>query len=51
MVLSVERLIGKWKMSQNRPEADRCGVVEGLNERAVGTDREVARLVRCSRGG
>jgi transcriptional regulator len=24
------RLEGKWKMSQNRPEADRIGVIEGL---------------------
>jgi transcriptional regulator len=29
-VLPIERLEGKWKMSQNRPEEDRAGVVEGL---------------------
>ncbi|HTF91821.1 MAG TPA: FMN-binding negative transcriptional regulator, partial [Verrucomicrobiae bacterium] len=27
-------LIGKWKVSQNRPVADRAGVVEGLTENA-----------------
>jgi transcriptional regulator len=28
--ITVTRLQGKWKMSQNRPEADRRGVVDGL---------------------
>ena len=28
--IAVERLVGKWKMSQNRSEADRRGVVNGL---------------------
>ena len=30
--LPVTRLEGKWKVSQNRPAADRAGVVEGLRE-------------------
>jgi len=30
--ISVERLIGKWKVSQNRPEVDRKGVSRGLKE-------------------
>ena len=30
--ISVTRLIGKWKTSQNRPAADQEGVVEGLRE-------------------
>jgi len=30
--LTITRLQGKWKMSQNRPEADRAGVVAGLRE-------------------
>lgn len=29
--IEITRLEGKWKMSQNRPEADRLGVVSGLN--------------------
>jgi transcriptional regulator len=29
--LMITRLQGKWKMSQNRPEADRIGVVDGLS--------------------
>ena len=28
--LSIARLEGKWKMSQNRPIADRTGAIEGL---------------------
>lgn len=28
--ISVERLLGKWKLSQNRSEADRNGVLQGL---------------------
>ena len=28
--LEITRIQGKWKMSQNRPEADRAGVVAGL---------------------
>jgi transcriptional regulator len=28
--LTITRLQGKWKMSQNRPEADRVGVITGL---------------------
>ncbi len=27
----ISRLEGKWKMSQNRPAADRAGVVDGLH--------------------
>jgi transcriptional regulator len=28
--MTITRLEGKWKMSQNRPEIDRVGVIEGL---------------------
>lgn len=28
--LPITRLVGKWKMSQNTPEVDRAGVVDGL---------------------
>lgn len=30
--IPVSRLEGKWKMSQNRPEADKLGVVDGFRE-------------------
>jgi len=45
--LPIARLEGKWKMSQNRPAADRAGVAEGLG--AEGRD-EVAALVPVEPG-
>jgi transcriptional regulator len=41
--LAIERLEGKWKMTQNRPAADRAGVVEGLKRE--GRSAEVADIV------
>jgi transcriptional regulator len=32
--IPIAKLVGKWKVSQNRPRADRGGVVEGLREMA-----------------
>ena len=31
--IPIRRLEGKWKLSQNRTERDRAGVVEGLRDR------------------
>jgi transcriptional regulator len=45
--IRITRLQGKWKMSQNRPEADRAGVVAGLA--ADGRDA-VAAIVAEPRG-
>jgi len=42
---AITRLQGKWKMSQNREPQDRAGVVQGLNARASGDDREIAGLI------
>jgi transcriptional regulator len=33
--IPVDRLIGKWKISQNRSDADRLGVAAGLAEGAA----------------
>lgn len=38
----ISSIEGKWKMSQNRPEADKAGAVKGLRLRAKGFDKEVA---------
>jgi transcriptional regulator len=35
--IPINRIEGKWKVSQNRPEADRAGVVTGLRERGSDT--------------
>jgi len=42
---AIDRLEGKWKMSQNREMGDRAGVVKGLAARDQGDDAEVAELV------
>jgi transcriptional regulator len=41
--IPIERIEGKWKVSQNRPEADRLTVVEGLRNEA--NNEEMAKLV------
>jgi transcriptional regulator len=44
--LRVERLVGKWKVSQNQPAANRAGVIAGLeadgDAQAVAMAREVS---------
>ncbi len=40
--LHITKIEGKRKLSQNRPEADRLGVVEGLNASTRGPDHETA---------
>ena len=45
--LKIERLEGKWKMSQNRPEADRLGTLAGLSGSADPRDQAVARVMRA----
>ncbi|MGB3539004.1 MAG: FMN-binding negative transcriptional regulator [Mesorhizobium sp.] len=49
--IAITAMDGKWKTSQNRPMADRAGVVQGLEAEGKTTSAlEMARLVR-SRGG
>lgn len=43
--IPIARLEGKRKMSQNRPESDRVGVVAGLAESAREADRVVAGMI------
>jgi len=47
--IAIARIEGKWKVSQNRPAADRAGVVAGLRE-AGETTEPMVRLV-AERGG
>ena len=49
--IPIARLVGKWKMSQNRPAQDRAGVVDGLLQEGGPTDAAVADLVRQSNDG
>ncbi len=43
--MPLSKLQGKWKVSQNRPLADRMGVVAGLEARATEQSRAMAELV------
>ena len=44
--IPIARLFGKWKVSQNRSESDKLGVVAGLLNRSDDVAREMAPLVR-----
>ncbi len=44
--MSVDRLVGKWKVSQNRSVPDRTGVVDGLEREGTAAARVMADLVR-----
>jgi len=43
--IEISRIEGKWKVSQNRPEADRSGVAAGLRTLAGDAPRAMAELV------
>jgi transcriptional regulator len=46
--IPISRIEGKWKMSQNRPEADRIGVVAGFREQGDAGERIAAVVAeRC----
>ncbi len=47
--IPIARMEGKWKVSQNRPEADRVGVIEGF--RAAGLRGEAMAAAVEERGG
>lgn len=47
--VQIERLEGKWKMSQNRVDADIAGVVAGLDASGGAREREVAAHVAARR--
>ena len=47
--IPIARLIGKWKVSQNRPAQDRDGVVESLLQEGGHSAAAIATLVRESR--
>ncbi len=48
--IAVERLIGKFKLSQNRPAEDRAGVVRHLERSDWPDDRSLAALMRSRPG-
>ena len=48
--IEVSEISGKFKMSQNRPEADRDGVADGLLRDGAGASAEMAEMVRTLAG-
>jgi transcriptional regulator len=48
--IEIARIEGKWKVSQNRPESDRRGVVEGLRAEADAPAHDMAALVAAFGG-
>lgn len=44
--IRIDRIEGKWKASQNRPEMDRRGVVDGLLQEGAAESLAMAALVR-----
>ncbi len=46
--IEIARIEGKWKVSQNRPEADRNGVVAGLSAEGSATATAMAGLVEAA---
>ena len=47
--LPITRIEGKWKVSQNRTDADRSGVVEGLRGEADANAQRVADMVEAAK--
>ena len=43
--IPINRIVGKWKASQNRTEADRNGAIAGLHERSAPGDRQMADIM------
>jgi transcriptional regulator len=49
--VTIARIEGKLKLSQNRPPGDQERVTEALWRRADGHDTELAQMMRTIRGG
>ncbi|WP_233841411.1 FMN-binding negative transcriptional regulator [Dyella sp. 2HG41-7] len=44
--IDIERIVGKFKLSQNHPDANRAGVLKGLADRGGRRDKELAELMQ-----
>jgi transcriptional regulator len=49
--IAIERIEGKFKLSQNHPDANRAGVIGGLTRRGQGDDRALAALMQKQEEG
>ncbi|RDS85593.1 FMN-binding negative transcriptional regulator [Dyella psychrodurans] len=48
--ISIDRIEGKFKLSQNHPDANRAGVLKGLSERNSRRDSELLELMQQAEG-
>ena len=46
--IAVTRMLGKWKFSQNRPAADRQGVIAGLERDGTAAQIDVAAVIKTT---
>jgi transcriptional regulator len=46
--IAIERIEGKFKLSQNHPDANRAGVLRGLAERGAPRDAELIQLMQAA---
>jgi transcriptional regulator len=46
--LTITRLSGKWKVSQNQPAPNQAGVIQGLQSRGTESDLQMATLVTAA---
>jgi transcriptional regulator len=49
--IPIRTLTGKWKLSQNRPEADRTGIVTGLADAGTEAAGEMLRMMQNANSG
>lgn len=45
--IAVTSITGQWKLSQNQPEVNQIGVIEGLSSSNKDNDKKVAAMVRA----
>jgi len=50
IAVTIERIEGKFKLSQNHPARNQAGVVEGLRRRDADGDVELAQLMTDTNG-
>lgn len=48
--IAITKLVGKWKVSQNRPEPDKAGVVTGLRSLGISEASQMAEFVERGTG-
>ncbi len=44
--ISIDSIEGQWKLSQNQPEINKFGVVEGLSDKGEAHELEISKLVK-----